>query len=127
MHDLGDCWWPRFDAVLAASTATARQQLNLTDAIGFLEQNTGIRSGLKGSYGGYLIDRGVLRKSFNRWLRWFVDRYPYLYWDAQTNRFAVDASAQERRVTTTRPRVPADGDCQTDQPKLDDGDRVPKP
>jgi hypothetical protein len=109
---IGECWWPKLDVVLSVSSGGATPQSELVPAIGFLEANTGIRSGLEMTFVGYVLDRQVLHKSFRRWFDWFVDRYPYLYWDNERHVFLVDQKAQKAHVPTQRLRLPEDRNCQ---------------
>jgi hypothetical protein len=84
-----------------------------------LEANTGIRSGLQMTFAGYLIDKPVLRKSLRRWTNWFLEHYPYLYWDSDRQLYAIDKNAEREGVPTRLPTVPANGRCDPPQPDVE--------
>jgi hypothetical protein len=115
----GTCWWPQLEAVLAASSDN-RWPSSFDRSIGFLETNTGIRSGLEMTFTGYMMDHQKLRHATERWATWFIRNYPYLYWDPAARRFRIDVQAKAVKATTLRPRGPEDGDCFRPVPELEE-------
>ena len=107
----GECWWPRLEMVLAVASGSPRPTGDFGAAVGFLEVNTGIKSGLDMTFVGYSLDQHRLRRSMRRWVDWFTERYPYLYWDPGRGVFRVDMQAQDAGVATERQRAPDDGKC----------------
>jgi len=116
-HDPGECWWPRLAIVLSVHGGTAKSDVDFTSAVKFLEANTGIGSELELTFVGFVVDKRILRKSLGRWVTWYIDHYPYLYWEQQQRLFLVDRDAERERRPTRLLRLPADGNC--DPPKLD--------
>jgi len=97
--------------VLAAATDLPHPKGDVGAAVGFLEVNTGIKSGLDMTFVGYALDQRRLRRSSVRWVNWFTDRYPYLYWDPESQVFRVDTQAEAGGFPTQRQRGPDDGQC----------------
>ena len=110
-HTPGECWWPQIELVLAAATDSAHPPGDFGAAVGFLEINTGIESGLELTFVGYALDRRRLRRSSARWIDWFAANYPYLYWDPERSVFRVDAQARDSRIPTRHQRGPQNGGC----------------
>ena len=107
----GECWWPQLELVLATASGSPPPPGDFGAAVEFLETNTGIGSGLDMTFVGYVVKQRRLRHSAARWVDWFIDHYPYLYWDPQERVFRVDEEAKAAGLPTHRDRGPQDGEC----------------
>jgi hypothetical protein len=117
----GQCWWPAIEVVLASSTGSPLPAGNLGQAIDFLEVNTGIKSdGVQVNFVGYLVDQKKLRRTVERWTKWFLENYAFLYWDPARRVYLVDEQARSSGTPTTHLRGPTDGGCQPVQPTCEE-------
>ena len=112
----GQCWWPQLELILAAATGAPSPSGSFTNAVDFLQVNTGIESGFDMTFVGYIGTPRQTVRAFKAWSTWFMENYPYLYWEPTRHVFLVDADAKSERRATSRARGPADGDCLPTQP-----------